>query len=310
MPVHYLSLATAVLLLSLGRVLAQSPTTPTVALTPPAGDATTIHHVTASNFPAGVPVVTALFDPAGNETATQTATDSAGTVTATLQPPAGGWQLGLYRWVVGLADGRSYSATFTVGDGSPHLLAEPNLPSPLSAFSFVGVGFPADSGIDLELLLTGAQGQRALHVTTDASGAFSLFLWPQQVGLPFYAAGDYVVEVPSMQLVTHFTVREHPASSAVQVESGVWPDGLANASFQDYPPHRYIWAVYADENGRPAGEFLLGPTAANGSVDWALHLAHVAPGQYLLATPYDWGEAGFTVDTPPSPTPTATPGSL
>jgi hypothetical protein len=252
--------------------------------------------------------MTALFDPAGNETVAQMRTDADGTVVADLQPPNGQWQLGAYRWVVALGDGTSYSATFAAGDGAPHLFANPDQPSPTSAFNFVGIGFPAGAQVDLVLYLTGAGGQRTLPVKTDAAGTFSIFVWPQQFGFPFFSAGDYKIEAPGAGLTTDFMVREHPVSAGLTVDGPALSNGLENLHLTNYATARYVWTVYADMNGSVMGEFLLGPTDKHGNWDFTVHFSQMAPGEYLLATPYDWGDASFTVlAPPPTSTPTNTP---
>jgi len=251
-------------------------------------------------------VQTVLFDPDGSQTVGLSATDANGSLTQTLKPPGGQWKPGQYRWVFALADGKSFSATFVASDGSPHLYAEPSLPSPTSAFNFIGTGLPINSSVELQLLLTGGQGRRTLQANTDGDGTFSLFVWPQEFGLGFFAAGAYKIEAPALQLATDFLVREHPASSTVSMDTPVLPRSIVALHFAYYAPQRYIWGIYADLTGRPVGEFLVGPTTPTGGLDSAVVLPDLAPGQYLLATPYDWGETDFTVDAPP-PTATSTP---
>jgi hypothetical protein len=292
--------------------LAQSgaPSAPSVTISPTSGDLITPHTALATGLPADVAVLTILFDPTGNQTVNPTRTDALGSVHTSLQPPTGNWKPGIYRWVVALGDGRSFSATFVASDGSPHLLVEPDQPSPTSALNIVGIGFPPNSFVSLILFLTGAGGQHSLQPKTDNTGAFSLYLFPQQFGFPFFSAGNYKLTTADSQLTTNFMVREHPVSSAVGVEDGVFPNGLTNLLFQHYPAKHYIWGIYADMGGNVVGEFLLGQTDMTGSLEVAFHFpSELNPGQYLLATPYDWGETSFTVDPRPTstPTPTLTP---
>jgi hypothetical protein len=109
-----------------------------------------------------------------------------------------------------------------------------------------------------------------------------------------------------LQLATDFLVREHPASSSVSIDSPALPRSIGALHFAYYASQRYVWGLYADLTGRAVGEFLVGPTSSAGSLESAVVLPDLAPGQYLLATPYDWGETEFIVDAPP-PTPTSTP---
>lgn len=279
---------------------------PSVTVSPTGGDLTTIHQAVGSNFPANVPVVIALFNPSGAQSIVQARTDDSGSVSTTLQPPDGGWQTGIYRWVVALADGAGFSATFVADDGAPHLYALPYSPSPNSVFNFVGIGFPPTSPADLRLLLTGAGGQHSLGVTTDSDGTFSLYVWPQQFGMPFYSAGNYKILAPSMNLSTDFMVREHPATSMLSVDGPVPPMRLANLHFVNYVPNRYVWGIFADLEGKVSAEFLL-PVDKHGHLDRAVRFPAMDPGENLLATPFDYGESEFTmVAPPPSATPTVT----
>ncbi|MDQ2743370.1 MAG: hypothetical protein M3Z66_13905 [Chloroflexota bacterium] len=309
-----LLLVLGVAVLSMGGALAQSPPgVPTAVMSPTAGDVSTVHQFQVSNLPANTPVTVVLFDPAGQQVVTPVQTDASGSIAVTLRPPTGNWTVGLYRAAVGLPSGMSVSATFAVTDGKPHLLAEPLLPSPESALNFVGVGFPPNRQVTLELHLTGGQvGVHDLPVTADTDGSFSTLAWPEQFGLPYFAAGNYLVEAPSQGLSTPFTLREHPGSASINVDGPV-PEGVdPTLHFQYYRPGRYVWGVLADMQGNLAGQFLVGETDTAGNANLSLLVPILPSGQYLLATPYDWGEASFTVLAPtptntPAPPPTSTP---
>lgn len=296
---------------SLASAFAQSstPASPSVTLSPSSGDPSTAYRVHVVNLPRSAQVVAVLFDPSGQEMVLRSQTDAAGSLDLMLRPPGSAWQIGLYRIAIGFGDGQSVSATFVTGDGQPHLYEQPYLPSPTSAFSFIGIGLPANTSVHLVLSLTGGQqGDRDLQATTDANGAFSLLVWPQEFGLPFFAAGSYKLAAPDLNLAVSFAVREHPSSAAVSVTGSLLPDASADLHFRNYGRNRYLWGVYADLSGSFAGEFLVGPSDPRGDVDVALHFPGLQPGTYLLATPYDWGETMFAVADPtPTATATATP---
>ncbi|HEX8917809.1 MAG TPA: hypothetical protein VF898_04870 [Chloroflexota bacterium] len=308
---RYLILCSAFMLFVLAprSAISEAGEEPSVTLSPPAGSPTSEHTVQARGLPANIPATTALFAPDGQQAVNHVIIDSRGSVADTLQPPQTGWQIGLYRWVIGLADGRSYSATFGVSDGSPHLLAEPNLPSPTSAFDFVGVGFPPNQTIGLTLMLTGAGGERALWAPTDAGGSFSVYAWPQQFGFPFFSAGYYKILAPAQNLSTDFAVREHPVSSALTASSPVLFGGLLPLQFRNYPAQRYIWGLYENSANQPEGEFLVGPTSPAGALDMPLILQRLQSGTYYIATPYDYGEATFQAPQQPTPVPSPAPGA-
>lgn len=289
-----------------GAFAQPAPAVPAVAVTPATASLTTARQVQISGLGPGESDVIVLFDPSGQETVAHAQADSSGTIGLTLQPPDGSWQVGMYRVAVGRPDGSSVSQTFVAADGTPHLFAEPNLPSPTSALNFVGTGLPPNQQLDLHLHLTGGQvAVESVPVTADAAGAFSRFVWPQQFGIPFFAAGDYLITAPAANLSTPFTVREHPVSADPSVSGPVLSGTDLPVHFQNYPPNTYVWGLYADMQGNDVGEFLIGPIAASGQADARVPLPVLAPGQYLLATPYDWGETTFTV-LQPTPTPTAT----
>ncbi|HLJ67932.1 MAG TPA: hypothetical protein VKX16_11285 [Chloroflexota bacterium] len=279
-----------------------------VSVSPADGDATTPRDVTFSGLPAGSQPIAWLFDPTGNESPLPATADTTGAVSLHLTPPDGSWALGLYRVVVAQAGGDAVSATFAVSDGAPRLEEEPVLPSPTSAFSLIGTGFPPGQTIGLTLTLTGGFGDRPLRTTTDASGSFDTFVWPEQVGLPFFPAGQYRVRVGAFGLETSFWAREHPVSSTMTLDGPVSRSGSTTIHLRCYRRNRYVWAVYAGTNGAIEGQLLLGPTDSAGAVDASVDLSGLAPGTYLLATPYDWGETQFVVSAPtPTATPTSTP---
>jgi hypothetical protein len=101
-------------------------------------------------------------------------------------------------------------------------------------------------------------------------------------------------------------LREHPASSSISVDGPVLGGAGATIHFRYYRPGRYVWGVFADMEGQPVGEFLIGETSAAGSADVSLSVPVLPAGENLIATPYDWGETSFEVV---APTPTDTPAS-
>lgn len=315
---RFLVAALAVVIASMVPAFARSSNVavPALTVTAPSGDRMTPHRVNVDGALPGAAQTVVVFDPAGNETVLQGDASSAGHIDWTLTPPVGGWPVGLYRVALALGGGQSTSSTFIVEDGQPHLFALPYLPSPTSAINVVGLGLAPDSSMTLTMLLTGAQGQRAITVVTDAQGAFSLFVWPQEFGLPFFAAGDYRVEDPAAGLVTNFQLREHPVSATMDVQGTIVRGAPAPLSLRNYRSGRMVWGVYADAAGKVAGEFLLGPVDDHGSVTASINLTTPSSGRYYLATPYDWGETMLDVMeptptvTPVPPTPTASPTSL
>lgn len=295
------------LCLPLVHATAQSAAS-SVQISPIAGDLSTVHQARAQGFPPNVPVTVVFFDPTGAQSVMKGETGADGSVAETLQPPGGKWSLGMYRWMVALANGAGASATFAAEDGTPHLLALPDSPSPFSALQFIGLGLAPNASTTLILMLTAAEGQRDLNVTTDANGNFALFVWPGQFGLAFWAAGDNKAILADSGIGAAFRIREHPVTANIVVDGNAVTGGLLGASFRNYHTQRYIWAVYAGADGTTMGEFLLGPTDLGGELNAGLPLALVPPGQYYLGTPYDWGEAPFTVETaPPTATPTPSP---
>jgi hypothetical protein len=304
-------LAVSLVALPWAGTLAQSSPTaaPTVTVSPSTGDFSAPHHVVLQNLPPNSTALAVLFDPGGGQTVMSPQVDAGGTAALDLEPPAGRWLPGVYRVVLATRGNGAVSGRFTAGDGQPHLLAEPFLPSPTSVFNFIGTGLPANASFDLVLLLTGGQqGAHVISAASDASGTFSAFVWPQEFGLPFFAAGAYRVSIPSLGLSTDFLVREHPVSSTVWVDGPARPGGNVPIHLRYYAPGRYLWGIYQRQQGQPIGQFLVGPTDARGAMDTGFTVpAQLPGGQYWLATPYDWGETSFTVpDATPTPTPTAT----
>jgi len=302
----------ALVLLGIPRLVAGAQTTvavPAITISPGAGP-TTVHAVQATGLPPNTTLPVLLISPAGDETVNQMQTDASGALTETFTPPDGGWDLGVYRVVVGLGNGSSISTIFGVNNGQPNLLVEPYLPSPTSAFIFEGVGYPANTLVTLTVHLTGGEaGQPIVRATTDGDGNFVAYLWPQQAGYTFFAAGMYEVDSDSPSLSTSFMVREHPVSAAVAVNGAAPYGGSVPVSFMHYHTGRYLWGVIARLGGRVVGEFLTSPVDAAGVVQIALSAVGLDPGQYLIATPYDWGEGRVTVDQPPTPTPTPVPST-
>ncbi len=316
----FLIVALAMMALPFIHVSAQSAGSPArLAVLPAVGDLSTVHQVTLQHLAANSPVTVVLFDPAGNQEVQQRLADANGTLSLELQPASGSWQAGIYRVVAAVAGQDSVSATFVAGDGQPHLLVGPDLPSPTSVFMLQGSGFPPDKTVDLVVALASGLGERTVHATSDASGTFALYLWPEQLGFTFWSAGRYEVRVQlnsGSTLSNVFYVREHPDGPAIDVPETVVAGNPNRVEFRHYAPVRYLWSVYVDIRGSVVGEFLLGPTDGIGQVVGAEYFGGAAGGAYLLATPYDWGETSFEAVAPtatpsptpsPSPTPTVTP---
>ena len=301
-------IALIALALCAASVSAQSSASgaPSISVSPPSGDVFTAHQVVLRGATPNADLVAVVFDPAAGQTVVNVTTDSSGTAAFSLVPPAGGWQLGVYRAVVGLGGGAAISATFSAGDGGEHLVVGPALPSPNSALVVSGVGLPANSTIHFTLTIGGGLGQRDISAMTDAQGALNLLLWPQPLGFAFFTAGTYALSAPDLGVSTTFYIREHPSTSFIVVNDPVTPGARTDVHFSAFPTARYIWAVYATNLGHTAGEFLLGPTDARGSVNTAVTFPALPSGQYLLATPYDWGETSFDLS---APTATVTPTS-
>jgi len=316
----FLIVALAVTALPFFHVSAQSTASPAaLAVLPAVGDLSTVHQVTLQRMPANSPVTVVLFDPAGNQEVQQRVADANGTLSLELKPASGSWEAGIYRVVAAVVGQDSVSATFVAGDGQPHLLVGPDLPSPTSVFMLQGSGFPPSQAVDVVVALTGGLGERTVHATPDAAGTFALYLWPEQLGFSFWSAGRYQVRVQlgsGSTLSNVFYVREHPDGPAIDVPGTVVAGNPSRVEFRHYPAVRYLWSVYADMSGAVVGEFLVGPTDGIGQVIGSANFGGAASGTYLLATPYDWGETSFQALAPtatptptpsPSPTPTVTP---
>ncbi|MGI8968159.1 MAG: hypothetical protein ACR2GA_03535 [Chloroflexota bacterium] len=263
--------------------------------------------VQATNMPVNAIERALVFDPSGGQTALFAGSDASGSLSLRLEPPSGGWMPGVYRLVLATSVGDAVSVPFVAGTSGPQLLEQPDFPSPTSALHFVGSGLAADTVYDLQVTLANGRGERDVSAISDGSGIISAYLWPQQIPAPFFEAGPYRVSLPVAGLTTNFSVRERPLSANLTCDASVVAGQSLAVHLVDYPAQRYVWAVYADANGRQAGELLLGQTDKLGTLDSTVHLPDNLPsGAYLLATPYDWGETGFTV-TAPIPIPTDTP---
>lgn len=304
----------AALLVALACVpaMAQTPpaANPGLTITPRTGDVRTSHQVNVDGVTPGSQETILLFAPNGQETTLAAQVSGNGHAGWTLDPGANGWQLGLYRVVLPIGSGRAISETFVAGDGQQHLAVEPYLPSPTSALNLVGIGLAPSSSLALQVVLTGGLGEKSVEVQTDESGSFSVFVWPQQVGLPFFEAGDYRLVASDLGLSVDFRVREHPVSAAITVDGPVVRGNSLPVSLRNYVAGRSVWGVYADANGNTVGEFVLGPTDAGGSYSGSIAASLPVAGRYLIATPYDWGESAFdTLDatSTPTATPTVTP---
>jgi hypothetical protein len=289
---------------SIARGQTGPSTEPSLSVTPATGGLTTAHQVQIGNMISGAPILI-LFAPDGTQAVLHPDVQN-GLYVATLNPPDGGWMPGLYRVVLGLAGGAAMSQTFTAGTG-PSLYVAPPSPSPTSVFNIVGTNLPPNSTVSVHLFLTGGiQGERVIPVLTDASGAFSAYVWPEPLGFSFFPAGSYLATLPDFGLSAPFTAREHPVSATITAATQITSGQPLPIHFIQYQPYRYLWGVYAGGNGLAEGEFLAGPTDQSEVADLTLSLPALAAGQYYLATPYDWGETTFTVADPPTSTPTAT----
>jgi hypothetical protein len=305
---RFLLLVLLLTLVPAGVAWAQSSAGPYTTLTvtsptlgPQAARTISITHAEPNS---GLTVV--LFDPNGSQAVMTENTDGSGDVTLTLQAPPAGWTYGVYRVAIATRLGRSISTTFPVDSGAPELFAGPGLPSPVSVFVLSGTGLPASTTVDLTLTLASGYGTRPIQVTTDEDGSFVTFLWPQTFGFPYWSAGPYTVTQDGGNASLTFWVREHPDTSYLSIQPPSISGSLTSIAYQHYQPGRYLWTVFADSQGSVLGQYLVGPVDANGSAEGAVTLHAPASGQYLLATPYDWGETEVEVDMPTS-TPTSTP---
>lgn len=292
---------------SIARGQTSPPLSPVLTVTPPTGDIYTAHQVRIDNMPAGAPLML-LFAPNGTQTQLHPYS-AGGSYQVALTPPTGGWATGLYRVVLGLDGGRAMSRTFTAGT-APELYVGPPSPSPSSVFNLVGTNLPPNTTVSVHLFLTGGiQGERVIPATTDGSGVFSIYVWPEALGFPFFPAGTYRASLPDYGLAAEFAAREHPVSSTLVADAAVTTGQQLTLHFTQYQANRYLWGVYAQGNGAAAGEFLVGPTSPSESADASISLGLLDAGRYFVATPYDWGETTFTVMSSPTPTPTDTPTS-
>jgi cell division septation protein DedD len=300
----------AMLMSAAGTSAQTSPLSlPSIVMSPPFGDTFATHQLQLHSVAPGANLLTVLFDPAGGQTILHAATDGSGVAQLTLAPTPGSWQLGVYRAVVALGGGKSISATFAAGDGGKHLMVGPDLPSPNSALQVSGVGLPPNSQIHLVLTIAGGLGDRDVSARTDADGTLITFVWPQALGFDFFSAGRYDLAAPDLGLNTPFYIREHPSTSFITLNQPVEPGDSVPLQLKDFTTGRFVWAVYATEGGRPAGEFLLGPVDERGETSAMVQFPTLTSGWYLLATPYDWGETTFSIVAPtptPTPSPTAT----
>lgn len=314
MRVALLALCVVCLGLSGALVQASPVESPSVHLAPANGPPLAPRTLSATGLPSNELLTVLVIDPVGGEQTLTGSVDATGKLSIALQPPSGGWPGGLYRVVLRLGNGKAISGTFVSSDGKPHLIETPDLPSPNSALSFVGTGLPPNTNTNVVVVLTSARGEQLVSGRTDADGTLVSYLWPEQLGAPFFSAGLYKVTIPDQGLSADFAIREHPASSTITVLGSVLPNGSATVHFQNYRPNRMLWAVVANLNGRIVDQFIPGTTDARGALNAELNLADLPPGRYLLATPYEWGETSLDVLAPtptatdtPTPTPTRTP---
>jgi hypothetical protein len=272
------------------------------------GDLFSSRILVAGQLQANANVTIVLFDPEGGQTVLKGKTDGTGRLQAVIQPPLAGWHFGVYRAAIALPDLHGISATFAVGDGDLHLYAGLDLPSPSSAFILTGTGFPRSQSINLVLTLASGYGSRNFQVQTQSDGSFTSLAWPEEYRYPFWTAGRYSVSTADGQTSAIFWVREHPNGSYLTVTSPVEPNVPAEIAYQHYGAGRYLWTVYADMGGRVLGEYLTGPSDAQGFAQGAVRFPYLPSGEYLLGTPYDWGETAFALVAPTStPAATATP---
>lgn len=286
-----------------------APPTPSVSVTPVAAPAGTPRVLTASGLPAASPVSIVTYDLTGAQTIQTMISASDGTLSAPLNVSDGATTSGMYRVVAASGWGASTSGLFAVTDGSPHLVAEPDLPSVTSALHVVGWGLPANQDCVVSLELANDRGTRLIDAHADSSGLLSLYVWPQQVGESFYEAGLYPVSIPALGLSAQFVVREHPGQSSMEALSPVGSDGVLHLQLTGYPAQRYIWATYERIDGTNAGEALLGQTDSVGNLIASASIpSGVDAGTYLISTPYEWGEAEFSIPVAPQEA-TATPAA-
>lgn len=282
------------------------PGGPAISISPRTGDAAAPRILRASGLMPSDEITIVLFDPSGRQVVLREETDPSGALEIPLNPPDGAWLSGLYRAAVNLAAGQTVTATFAATDGQPHVFLAADLPSVTSAFNFSGTGFAPSQPVGLVLRLGNDRGDRSVPVLADADGLFSVTVWPQQEGEPFFEAGGYAAMVPGQSLYQPFFVREHPGSSLMSIAPPATPGGFIHFHLTGYHASRYLWTTYSDPAGLNEGELLLGPTDANGRLDEDVALPPLPGGTYLVATPYDWGETAVILPNPP---PTASPAA-
>jgi hypothetical protein len=300
------AIITSILLaLTLTDSAAQTPPPAlSIIISPPVAGIGVPRDLQLRNLASNLVVTAILFDPAAAQTTLELHADSSGAAAMALTPPGGSWTVGLYRVVVDTGGGASISAEFVASDGQPHLSEAEPAPSPFSALNIQGTGLPSNAPEDITVYFANQQGQRTFHETTDDNGALSLYVWPQQFGVTFFSSGTYRIVAPSLGLETDVTAREHPVSAFITVNGPVVPGAGTRVNFYSYTPNHYLWVVYSALAGTPAGETLVGPTDERGNAVASLPFSGLSSGDYLLATPYDWGEAAFSVSRP---APTSTP---
>ncbi len=281
-----------------------TPADAVISISPRSADAASPRLLRASNLPPSAEVTIVLFDPTGQQYVMREESDPGGALEIPLNPPSGGWIPGLYRAAISLAGGRTVTATFAATDGTPQLYLAADLPSVTSALNFSGTGFTPNQPVNLVLRLGNDRGDRSIPVVADADGLFSVTVWPQQEGEPFFEAGGYAAIVASDNLYQSFFVREHPAESLMTITAPSAPGGPVHFHLTGYRGSRYLWITYSDLAGTNTGELLLGPTDTYGRLDEDVSMPPVPGGEYLFAAPYDWGESTVILPNPP---PTATP---
>jgi hypothetical protein len=301
-------LAVAVVLTMVAPALAQTdaPTAVRVGFTPQGGLRGTAVQLVVQGAPPSNSVTVVLLSPSLGQLVIHSQTDANGSLVIDRAGLGGLPEVGLYRAAVVLNNGRTVSATYASEDNAPHFSIGGDLPSTNGAFNLMGVGLPPSQTLSLRFTLANGMGVRTVSVTTDAVGSFQRFLWAEAFGLGFWPAGGYRFAAEDGSASLTFFVREHPGQSSVAVDGTVTAGVASGVHFHHYPSGRYLWAVYAQRDGTPLGEFLVGPTDFRGEADSYLDFGSLATGSYLLATPYDWGETQFSA-LAPTATATATP---
>ncbi|MGH2443279.1 MAG: hypothetical protein ACRDFX_08965 [Chloroflexota bacterium] len=290
------------------QALAQtgSAPSPSMTVTPVYAAGDVARAIDAQNLPPNSALQVLVIDPGNGQTVSAQQTDAGGNVHFVLTPPPNGLPQGPYRIVLALPGGRSISRVFVVGDPTPMLYELTSLPSPTSALNILGTGFPPGQEQTIDLTLANGRGDRPYPVTANADGIVTLYLWPQQLDEPFFEAGAYQIHVQSLKIEAQFDVREHPVGPSIIIDQPVRPELAMHLQLNGYRPNRIVWAVYADTSGNVLGEFVAGITDSLGHLDTQRSAPDLPSGQYLLASPYDWGETAFE-EVSPTATPTLTP---